>query len=73
LAQLATNFTIGQSVSFSDQAVWINSWDGDDYGDAVILFFRGAVYSTPNVNELHFGLCELPTVPTQCTEVGVSG
>jgi len=73
LAQLATNYTIGQSVSFSDQAVWINSWDGDNYNGAAILFFRSTVYSTPNANELHYGLCELPTVPIQCTEVGVSG
>jgi len=73
LAQLATNYTIAQSVSFSDQAVWINSWDGDNYNGAPILFFRGTVYSAPNANEPHYGLCELSAVPTQCTDIGVSG
>jgi len=73
LASLATNYTINQSVSFSDQAVWINSWDGDDYNGTPIVFFRSTVYAPPNINELHYGLCELPTVPSQCTNIGVSG
>jgi len=69
LTQLSSNQTFVQNLSFSEQAFWINAWDGDDYGDIVILFFRGSIYSTANPNELHFAICETPTVPQQCNRV----
>jgi len=52
---------------------WVNSWDGNDYDSAVLLFFKGTITTPANPDESHYALCEVLPVPPQCNNVVLRG